>query len=90
MSKSLASKIELVCVAPQHLEIPIHVIGLDRCHRHAPLDPALQCSRLVKREIVGGLRAQKIDDLGQPRRATASCRTQTALRAREGRCAGCI
>ena len=62
----LGKKIELACVAAQNFEIAIHVIGLDRRHRHAPLDPALQRARLVKREIMGGLRAQKIDDLGQP------------------------
>ena len=62
----LGKQVELACVAPQQFEIPIHVIGLDRRHRHAPLDPALQRARLVEREIVGGLRAQKIDDLGQP------------------------
>ena len=53
----LGEQVELVCVAPQHREIPIHVIGLDRCHRHAPLDPALQRTRLVQREIMGGFRA---------------------------------
>ncbi len=73
----LGKKVEFAGVAAQHFEIPIHVIGLDRRHRHAPLDPALQRARLVKREIVGGLRAQKIDDLGQPillaRPASAIC-----------------
>ena len=66
MSKSLARSSSSACVAAQNFEIAIHVIGLDRRHRHAPLDPALQRARLVKREIVGGLRAQQIDDLGQP------------------------
>ena len=37
--------------------------AVDRRHRHAPLDPALQRARLVEREIMGGLGAQKIDDL---------------------------
>ena len=62
----LGKKVEFACVAAQHFEIPIHVIGLDRRHRHAALDPALQRARLVKPEIMGRLRAQKIDDLGQP------------------------
>jgi hypothetical protein len=62
----LGKQVELAWVAAQHFEIAIHVVGLDRRHRHAPLDPALQRARLVKREIMRGLRAQKIDDLGQP------------------------
>ena len=66
MSKSLARRSSSPVSLRSSFEISIHVIGLDRCHRHAPLDPAPQRARLVKREIVGGLRAQKIDDLGQP------------------------
>ena len=60
----LGEKIELTRILPQHVEIPTDVI--DSGQRHAPLDPAQQCARLVEREIVRGLRAQKIDDLGQP------------------------
>jgi hypothetical protein len=44
----------------------MQVTGLDRCHRHAPLDPAPQRALLVKPEIMGGLCAEKIDDFGQP------------------------
>ena len=86
MSRSLASRSSSFGVAAQHVEIAIHVVGLDRRHRHAPLDPALQRALLVKREIMGGLRAQKIDDLGQPirrrvlrRRAVIGARV-TAIR----------
>ena len=85
----LGKKIELARVAPQHFEIAIHVIGFDRCHRHAPLDPALQRARLVKREIVGGLCAQKIDDRGQPR--VLPCPVEThRFACASGRCGGCI
>ena len=66
MSKSLARRSSSLASLPQDFEIAIHVIGLDRGHRHAPLDPALQRARLVEPEIMGGLRAQKIDDLRQP------------------------
>ena len=53
----LGQQLELTCIAPQQFEIPIHVIGFDRSDRHAPLDPALQCTLLVQGEIVGGLGA---------------------------------
>ena len=59
----LGEELELTWVLPQHVEIPTDVIGTGQ--RHAPLDPAQQCARLVEREIVRGLGAQKIDDLGQ-------------------------
>ena len=66
MSRSLARRSSSLGVAPQNVEIAVHVIGLDRGHRHAPLDPAPQRTLLVEREIVGGIGAQKIDDRGQP------------------------
>ena len=62
----LGEKVELAGVAAQHVEIAVHVVGLDRRHRHAPLDAALQRAGLVEREIMRGLGAQQIDDLGQP------------------------
>ena len=57
---------------PQNVEIPIHIIGLDRCHRHAPLDSALQRARLVKREIVVGLRAVPSSSTTRPKRGTTT------------------
>ena len=54
----LGEELELTWILPQHVEIPTAVI--DTGQRHAPLDPAQQCARLVEREIVRGLRAQKI------------------------------
>ena len=66
MSRSLARSSSSPASLRSISQIPIHVIGLDRCHRHAPLDPPPQRARLVKPEIMGGLRAKKIDDLGQP------------------------
>ena len=41
----------------------IHVVGFER---HPPLDPALQCPRFVQPEIMGGLRAEQLDDPGEP------------------------
>ena len=61
-------KVEFVCVAAQGLEITLHAVALDRGHRHAPLDPALQRPRLVQPEIVPRRRVQEFDDLGQPLR----------------------
>jgi hypothetical protein len=62
----LGEEVELVRVVAQKLEIAIHVVGVDRRHRHPSFDAALQRAGLVEREIMGGLRAQKIDDLAQP------------------------
>ena len=59
----LGEELELTWILPQPVEIPTTVIGTGQ--RHAPLDPPQQCARLVKREIVRGFRAQKIDDLGE-------------------------
>jgi hypothetical protein len=61
----LGEKIEFAAVAPQDLQVLRHVVGLDRRHRHPPLDPALQRARLVQPEIIGGLGPQKIDDIQQ-------------------------
>ena len=67
ISRSLASRLSSLVSLRSKLEIPIHVIGLDRRHRHPPFDTALQGSRLIEREIVHGLRPQEIDDVGEPR-----------------------
>ena len=53
----LGKKAELLGVALQDLEISLRIVGFDRCHGHAPPDPALQRARLIKRKIMGGLRA---------------------------------
>ena len=63
MSRSLARTLELARVLAQKVEIPAAIGG--RRQRHASLDPAQQRPRLVEREIVRGLGAQKIDDLVQ-------------------------
>ena len=46
---------------------------LDRSHRDAPLDPALQRALFVEDKSCGVFRAQKLDDFGQRvvRRAAA-------------------
>jgi hypothetical protein len=62
----LGKLVELVCVGSQDREIPIHVVSLNRCHRHSSFDPTLQGSRLVQPEIVDGFRAQKFDYFRQP------------------------
>ena len=61
----LGKKIEFAAVAPQYVQVLSHVVGFDRRHRHAPLDPALQRTRLVKPEIIGGLGPKKIDNIQQ-------------------------
>src|SRR6185437_14128355 len=61
----LGKNVELPCVTPENLEIAIRVVDLDRRHRHAPLDPALQRPRFVEPEVMTGPCAQKINDLGQ-------------------------
>ena len=66
ISKSLARRSSSRSSLRRSCEIPRHIVGLDRCHRHAPLDPALQRTRLVKCKIVGRLGAQQINDFGQP------------------------
>ncbi len=43
----LGEKVKLVAVAPQNVEVAVHVIGLDRRHRHAPLRPAPQRTLLI-------------------------------------------
>ena len=78
----VCQKLEFVRVVPQGLEIAIHAIGLDRGHRHAPLDPPLQGSRLVQSEIVRGLQAQKLYNLGQPKRRLVR-RERSVLHPRE-------
>ena len=55
--------IAFVGVAKQ--EIQILARGLDRRHRHAPLDAAFERAMLVMGEIVNRLRPQEIDDLRQ-------------------------
>jgi len=45
----LGKMAELDGIAPQNVEIAIHASGLDRCHRHAPLDPPLRRAQLVER-----------------------------------------
>ena len=70
----LGEELELARILPQHVEITATVV--DSGQRHAPLDPAQQCARLVERETVRGLRAQKFDNLGQPiRRVIVAFRT---------------
>ena len=62
----LGQQVELAGSSRRMFEIAVHVVGLDRRHRHAPLDPALQRALLVEREIMRRLRAQQLDDLRQP------------------------
>ena len=59
----LGEELELSRILPQQVEIPATVV--DAGQRHAPLDPAQQCARLIERKIVRGLSAQKIEDFGQ-------------------------
>ena len=63
--------VELFFIAPQDIEIPLDVVGLDRRHRHAALDPAPQRALLVEPEIMGCFFPEEIDDLGQPVRSGA-------------------
>ena len=43
----LGKEIEFIRVGVQQSDVAIDILGLDRRHRHAPLDPALQRAGLV-------------------------------------------
>ena len=79
----LGQQVELARIAPQDPDIPIH--RRDPGQRHAPPDAPLKGARLVEPEIVGGFRAQKVDDLLQPglclirRVETARCPSLTVF-----------
>ncbi len=55
-------QVEFVRIALQDLYVSIRIPDIDRCHHHAPFNPALQRARLVEREIVGCLGTEKVDD----------------------------
>ena len=76
MNRSSARLRSLVAVPGQQLEIAVDIV--DTGQRHAPLDPALQRSGLVEREIMRSLIAQQIDDLLE---AVARKRRRAALAA---------
>ena len=63
ISISVEKLIEFDRIRTEEFEISFG--GLGRRHRHPALDTALECSVLVKREIVGRLLPQQIDDLRQ-------------------------
>ena len=74
--------IAFVGVAMQ--EIQILGRGLDRRHRHPPLDAAFESAMLVMGEIVNRLRPQEIDDLRQ-QSLHRILRAQFPRRRRQGR-----
>ena len=73
--------IELPFIAPQDIKVPLYVVGLDRGHRHAALDPASQRALLVEPEIMGCSFPEEIDDLGQPVRSGVPYRGEQLLHA---------
>lgn len=78
ISRSFGEQVELSGIGMQQLEIPGHIMDLDRGEPHAPFDPASQRALLVKHEIMGSFREQKIDYLRQSI-ACVILRIQTTL-----------